>query len=137
MNYLKERFKGRTIGFWLGLGAAAAALTGNIAFIILAYGDKVFSIAVFILILVGVLSQGLVIFTDFKFAPLAPLAFFAVAAAINLYVGLPSMSDIWNGVVFIGGRGDLAIVFSIVFFAVSAVSSAACYMQQKKELKTK
>ena len=70
--------------------------------------------------------------TDLAVAPLLSAVCFGCALSWHLYIGLPTLSDIWNGVNFIGGNAQAVITFG-VFFAVAAVFGvASCFMNQRK-----
>lgn len=46
---------------------------------------------------------------------------YVAGVGFHLYAALPSISDLWNHVNFIGGNQTLAIIFGSVFVAVMAV----------------
>ena len=125
-------FKNRTVGFWIGLAAAFLMLIADIIFIITDYSDRTFSMVTFILILIGVAGEGLIIVKDFKFAPLLPSICFGVAMSIHLYLGLPTLSDVMNGVNFIGGDPNAVIVFGAIFLIGTFFAIVSCFMKQSK-----
>ena len=125
-------FKNRTVGFWIGLAAAFLMLIADIIFIITDYSDRTFSMVTFILILIGVAGEVLIIVKDFKFAPLLPSICFGVAMSIHFYVGLPTLSDVMNGVNFIGGDPNAVIMFGVVFLIGTFFAIASCFMKQSK-----
>jgi len=125
-------FKNRTVGFWIGLAAAFLMLIADIIFIITDYSDRTFSMVTFILILIGVAGEVLIIVKDFKFAPLLPSICFGVAMSIHLYLGLPTLSDVMNGVNFIGGDPNAVIVFGAIFLIGTFFAIASCFMKQSK-----
>jgi len=125
-------FKNRTVGFWIGLAAAFLMLIADIIFIITDYSDRTFSMVTFILILIGVAGEVLIIVKDFKFAPLLPSICFGVAMSIHLYLGLPTLSDVMNGVNFIGGDPNAVIVFGAIFLIGTFFAIVSCFMKQSK-----
>lgn len=125
-------FNNRTAGFWIGVSASILMLIGDLLFIVTDYGDRTFSLTTFILILVGVLGEVLVIFTNFKFAPLIPSICYGVALSLHLYLGLPTLSDVMNGVNFIGGNPTAVIQFGIIFFLGTIAAIVSCFMEQSK-----
>ena len=124
--------KNRTPGFWLGLVAAVVALVADILLFVIARGDLTFSLTAFVVILAGVLSFLLVLGTDLKLAPMIPALFFAAGTALHLHQGIPSVTDIINDIVYIGGNGWYCIYFGIAFLAATFLSCVSCYMKQRK-----
>lgn len=124
-------FKNRSLGFWIGLFASVLMLISNIAFIIYDDGDRTFSYLTFTLILVGVLSELLVIFKNYSFAPILPPVFFGGGLAIHLYLGLPTLSDVVNGVNFIGGDPTAVIAFGVPFILGTVIAIVASFMDHE------
>lgn len=133
-KYLTSPLKNRTIGYWLGLVAAVLAIVSAIAFIAVDYSDeKTFSLTAFIIMLVGGCSFLLVAFTKFQFAPIVPCALYIAGFSLELQATLPSLSDVWNGVNFIGGNGITGLVFTILFAVSAILSIVSNFMEQTKE----
>lgn len=136
MNSFMEKYvKNKTVGFWLGLGAACAMLVADILLIALDYGDITFSAITFSLIIVGAAIEIAYCFLDYKFLDFMPLlacACFGIALGAHWYLGLESLSDLWNGVNFIGGNQQAALGFGIVFAIGTVASIVSCFMNQKK-----
>lgn len=128
-----DLFKNRTIGFWIQFAASVIMFAGAIAFYAVDYGDRTFSWITCLLIFAGVIFEAAAVCTNYDAAPLLNAVCFGVALAYHLYIGLPTLSDILNGVNFIGGNADAVIIFSIVFFIGMAGSVAGCFMKQRKE----
>ena len=127
-------WKNRTIGFWLGVAAAVLFLMADIVFAITTYSDRVFSWITFGLIMAGIVFEVLNVLTGQKWIPLMTAICFGTAFAFHLYIGLPTLSDIVNGVNFVGGNPTAVIVFGILFLIGVILSVAACFMEQKQEL---
>lgn len=136
--YLKERFvSGRTIGFYLALGAAVLFLISDIIFVAVDAGDRTFSYVTFALILVGAAIEIVSVFFDYKFLDFLPVvscACYGVAFGMHLYLGLPTLSDRWNGVNFVGGNGDAVITFAILFGIGLVAALAACFMKRRRSV---
>lgn len=107
---MKKSFADRNFGFYILLAAAFVALAGAILYLVLDGGDRTFTILGFLLALAGAVSTILAVLTRLKFAPLVPTAFYAAASAFVLRLALPSLSDLWNKVNFIGGNAVLGTV---------------------------
>lgn len=124
---MKKAFENRTPGFYLSLAAGMAALLGAILYVVLDGTDKTFTPIGFILALAGVAATALVVFTRLKFAPLVPTALYAAAFGVVLRVAVPSLSDVWNKVNFIGGNAAMGMTFAGVFFLCALLGVASCF----------
>ena len=129
---MKKPLEGRNIGFYLLLAAALAALAGAILYLVLDGEDRTFALPAFILALAGAVSTALAVFTRLKLAPLLPTALYAASAALVLRVALPSLSDVWNKVNFIGGNAVLGMTFAGVFLLCALLGVAVCFMGTEK-----
>ena len=118
---MKKPLEGRNIGFYLLLAAALAALAGAILYLVLDGEDRTFALPAFILALAGAVST-----------PLLPTALYAASAALVLRVALPSLSDVWNKVNFIGGNAALGMTFAGVFLFCALLGVAVCFMGTEK-----
>ena len=128
----KDLFKNRAIGFFLSLACSIISLIGAILFIALDGGDKTFSLIGFILAIAAGLSFALVLFVRNDFCPLLPTAFAIGAFAVTTRAMLPSLSDRWNHVNFIGGNAYMGLAFAIVFLVASLLGVVSCYTAQNK-----
>lgn len=109
------------------LAAAALALVGSVLYLILDNGDRTFSWLGFGLALGGVALTALPLFLDPAVLPILPAAAYAAAFGIVLRAALPSLSDVWNGVNFIGGNAALGMIFSGVYLAAAILACIACF----------
>ncbi len=136
MNKLFEKFvKDRTVGYWLALGTALAFLIADIIFIATDFGDVTFSLVTFLFILGGVVIEVVYVVLDMKildFLPVVSCACYGVAIGQHWKLGLESLSDLWNGVNFIGGNYYIALAFGIVFTVFTIAAIVSCFMKQKK-----
>ncbi len=133
MFSVRNSFKNRTIGFYIGLAAAAIAFVGAVLYVATDASDRTFSAAGFALMLVGAAAEIVVIFSDIKVAPLVSALLYIVGFALTVNAALPSISDVWNGVHFIGGNATLGIIFSVTFFISAAAGIVACFMNERAE----
>jgi hypothetical protein len=108
--------------------AAAIALIGSVLYLILDHGDRTFSWLAFGLALAGAALTLLPVKTKLAFAPLLPTALYAAAFGLVLRAALPSLSDVWNGVNFIGGNATLGMTFAGVYLICGILGCAACFM---------
>lgn len=132
-KYIKNAFKKRTVGFYFTLGAAIIALVGAILYVICDASDISYSSLGFTMMLVGAITVLFTVFTDFSFAPVIPSIFYSAGFALTLDGALPSLSDVWNGVNFIGGNGILATIFAGVFLIADLFAIVGCFMNQRKK----
>ena len=122
-------FKQRTVAYYLGLGAAALAVIGAIVYAITDFGDKSFSETAFVVMLVGGLAYAGVMFTEFEFMTLIPSAMYVLGFAFALNAMLPPLSDVWNGVSFIGGNAFVGLAFTIVFAVAAILGIVTAFME--------
>ena len=79
------------------------------------------------LALLGALSA-VISFTQFQLAPFAPAVLYAAAFGFVLRVAIPSLSDVWNKVNFIGGNAVMGITFSCVYLVCALLAVWACFV---------
>lgn len=125
-------FNNRTVGFWIGLAASALMLVGDALFLITDGSDRTFSFITFGLILAGVACQVLVVFFDWDVMPLLCAVCFGTALSYHLFLGLPTLSDVVNGVNYIGGNPTAVVVFGGIFAAGTLLTLCASFMNQRK-----
>lgn len=130
---MKKAFEHRSLGFYLSLAAGAVALLGCILYIILDGADKTFALSGLVLALTGSLSTALAVFTRLNFAPFLPTALYAAAFGAVLRAAVPSLSDVWNKVNFIGGNAAMGISFAGVFFLCATLGTVACFIGTTKQ----
>lgn len=139
---VKESFKDRTIGFWIGFGAGCFFLIATIALIVLYYSDNVFfhpdnrdrvrMAWVFAFFLIGVALQVCPLFTDLKFAPVIPVIFYSLGVGMYLRLAMFPIADIITGVPFFGGNSGAVIAFVILLGIGAIAAVATCFMSQRK-----
>lgn len=133
---LYEKFvKDRTVAYWLALAAAAVMLLTDIIFIATDIGDRTFSLLTFFLVLLGVIIEVVYVALDIKlldFLPILSCACYGIAVGNHWNLGLATLSDVWNGVVFVGGNPKAAIAFGVIFFVGMVATVVSCFMNYKK-----
>lgn len=112
----------------MNLIAGATALLGAVLYIVLDGTDKTFTFIGFALALAGAGSAALTVFTRLKFAAFVPTAFYAAAFGVVLRVAVPSLSDVWNKVNFIGGNAAMGMAFAGVFFLCAVLGVVSCFV---------
>ena len=101
---MSQLFRNKAIGFYIGILAGLAALALDISYFVMDYGDKTFSMWAFALVVAAVVAEGLILFLDWAILPLVPPILMGAAVGMHLYTAFPSISDLINNIVFIGGN---------------------------------
>lgn len=130
---MKNHFSGRNAGFWLSLAAAVSALLVTAVYFAVDLGDRTFSIPGAILALAGVAGTALVVFTRWKLTPLLPAALYSAAFALVFRVALPSLSDVWNKVNFIGGNAAVGMAAAAAYLACALMAVVVCFLGTEKQ----
>lgn len=122
----------KSIGNYIALGVGVAALAVNVAYVIATAGDIVFSIAAFVLTFVGIAVQIGAVFAGAAFMQLIVVGLYAAGYAFVVASAIPTITDILNGVVFIGGNQTCAVVFLILFSVVAILGVVPCFLVREK-----
>lgn len=133
MLNISGAFKNRTIGFYMGLASAALTLIVAVVYVAVAASDRTFSSVGFAFLLAGTISEVLVIFTDFKFAPLVPTILISVGMGFSLVACLPTLMDVVNGINFFGGNLAIAYAVPIALLLAVIVGCISTFMDMRKE----
>ena len=126
--------KNKPFGFWLSLIAGTASLCFSILYIALDYGDKTFSRSALILMLLGGVLEIVCAFSGPVFLPLIPPLLLSAGAALHLYTAFPSISDLINKIVFIGGNSRLALNLTFCFAGAGLLTVIACFFSAKNKV---
>lgn len=128
-----QLFRDRTPAFWVALAASAAMLVADIAYLALDGGDTVtFSWFNFCMILAGALCFAVPTVFDFPSAAVLTVGLASFGTASLLAMSLESLSDIWNGVNFVGGNAVMSAVFAGIFLACVLTVAVTCFFPQTK-----
>lgn len=131
-NLIVHPFKNRTVGYYINLAAAALAIISAILLVAVDSGDRTCSFIAFAMMLVGGISFVAVMFIDIDLLTVIPGLFYVLGFAFELSVTLPSLSDVWNGVNFIGGNAYAGLAFTILFLVSACLAIAANFMNHRK-----
>ncbi len=124
--------KNKPFGFWLCLITGAASLCLAALYVVLDYGDKTFSTVALVFLLLGGALEIACAFIDLRFLPLLPPLLLSAGTALHLYIAFPSISDLINKIVFIGGNSRLALNLTFCFAAAGLLSVLVCFFPLKK-----
>ena len=122
----------RTFGMTLLVAAGIVALAGSALYLILDGTDRTFTWTGFGLALLGTAATALPILTRFKPSVILPAALYGAAFAFVLRAALPSLSDVWNHVNFIGGNAALGMTFTGVYLLAAITAAVAAFTGVKK-----
>lgn len=128
--------KKRPFGFWLCLIAGIATLCLSALYAVLDYGDKTFSAVALIFLMTGGAIEVSCAFVPFQFLPLLPPLLLGAGTALHLYTAFPSISDLINKIVFIGGNSRLALNLTFCFAAAGLLTIIASFFCSKTDSQT-
>ena len=112
--------------------AAMAAVVGSVLYYLLDGSDKTCTWLGVLFALVGAVSTVLC-FTKFKLAGFVMTAAYCAAFGLVLRVAVPSLSDVWNKVNFIGGNALLGCIFAGVYLLCAVLAVVACFSGTEQE----
>ena len=112
--------------------AAMVAIVGSVLYYLLDGSDKTFTWLGVVFALVGAIST-MLCFTKFKMASFATTTAYCAAFGLVLRVAVPSLSDVWNKVNFVGGNAVLGCLFAGVYLLCAVLAVAACFSGTEKE----
>lgn len=122
-----EKIKNTSIRYKIGLVGVLLSILSVIAFIVTDLGDRTFSWLIVGLVLAGVILYGARLFVNLPILTLLSSFCFSAATAYSIYLMLPTLSDIWNNVHFIGGNPVQTVVFTSLFFLTNVTTMIACF----------
>lgn len=134
---MKKLLNNAKPGLYLSLAAAAVALVGSVAYVIIYMAtaspevDRVFSWLTFGLMLGGAVVTVLGEWFSFPLTPILGGACFSVAFACHMVETAYPLADVLTGVPFFGGNATLAIAFAAVFGAAALLNIAAAFMDHR------
>lgn len=117
-------------------GILFAGIIADIIFVALDVNDKTFSIGCALCIFLGSIAGLVDFFVEIRgiFGWIASLAY-AVAIGFHINVALPSVSDLWNNVDFIGGNQEVAITFGVMFIVFEIALLILNFFEKDKNIK--
>lgn len=133
MSSIRNKLASKSIVQYVAYAAALVGLIADIFFIIVDGSDQTFTMGCFICVLLGSLLALSDFFKSFLNGITLWLSviLYSVGLAFHLYEALPSISDLWNNINFIGGNQEAAIIFGSIFFAVTIILIIANFFEGK------
>ena len=134
-KFLVHPFKDRTLAYYLGFAAALFAIISSVLLMALDGGDKTCSVSAFVLMLVGGFTFVGTMFLNSELLPFIPVVLYIAGFACELDATLPSLSDVWNGVNFIGGNAYMGLAFTCIFALCAIMGIVSNFMKYRKSIK--
>ena len=122
-----------TTPMYFGEAVAVISAVSAVIFIVMDRSDRTFSPVTVLLLLLGAVSWLLALVVKKDLVPLVATVFLGAGLSVHLYQGLPTLSDIWNGVNFIGGNPIMVVVFGVVFGIVTILSVISLFLNLYEE----
>lgn len=117
-------FKNKTVGFYIGAAGGLIGLVATVIYLIYSLSVDLFAPEVFIFLLLGTLSEVLVLFVDWKFAPILPVLFFSLAFGLHINDRVLMFEEMINQIYGMNERGAILWVV-LVLLALNLVSAIA------------
>lgn len=143
-SYVKKQlFENRTVGFYLGLGAALWMLVSDVVYMILDAGalkiEDYSKTLAFWMILIGVVAELINVFVDERhlspFLPILPVVFYAIGLGRQIYLTAYPIADVMTGVNWFGGNLNVYLTCFILFFIGTLTAIVSSFMKQRKDEK--
>lgn len=129
---MKERIRNNKFS----LIVAIILIVVGILYVAIDSGDHTFSWLSFAMLLAGAATLLLGMFLPAAirvYVPLLSAALVAVAFGQQLLLSLETLSDVWNGVNFIGGNPVMGVMFSSLFLLSAIALVVRCFIKGKTE----
>ena len=116
MKKVLESYKNASLIVKIAVISLLLTLVADIVFIIVDGKDMTFTLGCFIAVLIGSLIGIMepALFHN-KTCLLVSSLLFAIGIGFHVHKALPSISDLWNHVNFVGGNQMMAIIFGSIF----------------------
>ena len=98
--------KNKGIWDYISLASILPAIAMLIYYCMQSTADGCFEVSIVLLLAAGIVLELVYFFIKFDVLPMAAAVAFGVALGLMLYYALPTFSDIWNNVNFIGGNAE-------------------------------
>lgn len=108
-------------------------MIASVVFAVLDAGDVTFSMYCVICIIAGSLIGLADVFFSSEILLWIASLLYAAGFGFHLYAALPSISDLWNHVNFIGGNQSLAITFGSIFAVVMLALLASNFVIDREK----
>lgn len=129
---VSERVKKMGILMWVYYFSLMLLFIADIAFFALNGKDQTFTIGCFIAVIAAFVFGIIGLITGFDCARWFTIVTLGIANAFHWYKGLPSLSDWWNGVNFIGGNQEAVIAFGSILVLVTVIAIIVNFTEERR-----
>ena len=131
---IKELLAKKSVVQYILYAVSLAGIVADILFPIVDGSDQTFTQGCFLFVLIGSCLGLLDFFFDYGgLCAWGAALCYIVGCGFHLSEALPSVSDLWNGVNFIGGNQEAAIAFGICFLAIALILTVLNFFARKKK----
>lgn len=130
---IASQIKMKSWNWFLALATDVIALVADILYIVMDGADKTFSLAAFVVILIAALCTVAEIFLSFRCIALGRACLYSVGFAFVIYAGVPTLTDLFNNVVVIGGNTWAVLCFGGVFLFCTLLAVINCFFPWQRE----
>ena len=130
---MKKFLKSKTVWDYICLAAALLALVMLIYYCIQSNADGCFELSVPLLLGFGIVLEVAYFIIRLDFLPMVAALLFGVTFGAMLYYALPTFSDIWNNVNFIGGNADAYFAYLGILLATFIIAVVPCFLIKVKD----
>lgn len=131
-NEIKENFSLKTVLRYVLYAVCLVGIIIDIIFLIIDGSDQTFVQGCFILVPLGSCIGLLDLFDYEGFCIWGAALCYIAGVGFHLLEALQSVSDMWNGVNFIGGNQESAIAFGCCFIEITIVLIVLNFLNGKK-----
>lgn len=128
MNKLVEKIRCGGAQMYLACLAVLLCLVCSIYYAIQSNLDGCFNVVFLALLLAGAVVALVDIVAGIHVLLPVSSIFWSAAVGVILYEMLPTLSDVWNNVVMVGGNLFANIAYTILAFVVVLLSILACFV---------
>lgn len=121
----------KNASFYFRVATAVLALVTLIYYSIQSNIDTCFRLPIAILLGAAIVLEIVSLFVKLDFLPMLAAAAIGVSFGLMLFYALPTFSDIWNNVNFIGGNATAYFIYLGAIFATFVLSELPCFMKSE------
>ena len=125
--------KNKGIWDYISLASILPAIAMLIYYCMQSTADGCFEVSIVLLLAAGIVLELVYFFIKFDVLPMAASVAFGVALGLMLYYALPTFSDIWNNVNFIGGNAEAYFIYLGILAFTFIVAVGPCFLIGKEK----
>ena len=116
----------------LKISAATLSLITAVYYFIQSHTDSCFQPVIVYLLVIAALLENISLFKNLDFLPMVASVCIGVAFGLMVFFALPTFSDLWNHVNFIGGNSTAYFVYLGSILAAFVLSNIPCFMKAEQ-----